>query len=108
MRDRHAGRGGNGVSEILTPDKALQTFEEREQLWRCSPFSRRRRVKSGSLPKGLQHVALHLKVGRDVSAGGGHRCMTEIISNHRNIDSRLQKRNRTTVSHDVWSDSAFS
>src|SRR5580658_9212 len=98
MRDRHAGRGGNGVSEILTPDKALQTFEEREQLWRCSPFSRRRRVKSGSLPKGLQHVALHLKVGRDVSAGGGHR----------NIDSRLQKRNRTTVSHDVWSDSAFS
>jgi hypothetical protein len=34
--------------------------------------------------------------------------MIEIISNHRNIDSRLQKGNRTTVSHDVWSDSTFS
>jgi hypothetical protein len=34
--------------------------------------------------------------------------MTEIISNHRNIDSRLQERNSTTVAHDVWSDSALS
>ena len=108
MRDRHASRGGNGVSGILTPDKASQTFEECEQLWRWPPLSRGRRVKPGSLPKGLQHVALHLKIGRNVSACGGHRCMTEIISNHRNIDSRLQKGNGTTVSHDVWSDSPLS
>ena len=101
-------RGGNVVGGILTPDKASQTFEECEQLWRWPPFSRGRRVKSGSLPKGLQHVALHLKIGRNVSACGGHRCMTEIISNHRNIDSRLQKGNGTTVSHDVWSDSPLS
>jgi len=101
-------QGGSGVSGMFTPDKASQTFEEREQFLRWPPFSRCRRVKSGSLPKGLQHVALHLKVGRDVSACGGHRCMTEIISDHRHIDSRLQKGNGTTVSHDVWSDSPLS
>jgi hypothetical protein len=61
---RYAGRGGNGVSEILTPDKASQTFEEREQLGRWPPLSWGRRVKPGALPKGLQHLAFHLKVGR--------------------------------------------
>ena len=34
--------------------------------------------------------------------------MTEIIANHRNIYTCLQKGNRATVSHDVWGDSAFS
>ena len=109
MRDSaRQAEAGNGVSGMLTPDKASQTFEECEQLWRWPPLSRSRRVKPGSLPKGLQHLALHLKIGRNVSACGGHRCMTEIIANHRNIDTRLQKRNGTTVSHDVWSDSALS
>jgi transposase len=61
---RYAGRGGNGVSGILTPDKASQTFEEREQLGRWPPLSWGRRVKPGALPKGLQHLAFHLKVGR--------------------------------------------
>src|SRR5271165_6335536 len=99
MRDRHASRGGNGVSGILTPDKASQTFEECEQLWRWPPLSRGRRVKTGSLPKGLQHVALHLKIGRNVSACGGHRCMTEIISDHQVLHaildaSRMRKLSR--------------
>ena len=101
-------QGGSGVSGMFTPDKASQAFEEREQFRRWPPFSRCRRVKPGSLPKGLEHIAFHLKIGRNVSARGGHRCMTEVISNHRNIDSRLQKGNGTTVSHDVWSDSALS
>ena len=34
--------------------------------------------------------------------------MTEIIANHRDIHTRLQKRNRTTVAHDVGSDFALS
>jgi transposase len=75
-------QGGSGVSGMFTPDKASQAFEEREQFRRWPPFSRCRRVKPGSLPKGLEHIALHLKIGRNVSARGGHRCMTEVISNH--------------------------
>jgi rubredoxin len=102
------GRDGSGVSGTLTPDKASQAFEEREQLGRWPPFSRCRGVESRSPPECLQHVALHLKIGRNVSACGGHRCMAEVISNHRNIDPCLQKGNGTTVSHDVWSDSALS
>ena len=102
------GRDGSGVSGTLTPDKASQTFEEREQFRRWPPFSRRRGVESGSPPECLQHVALHLKIGRNVSACGGHRCMAEVISYHRNIDPCLQKGNGTTVPHDVWSDSALS
>jgi hypothetical protein len=75
-------QGGSGVSGMFTPDKASQAFEEREQFRRRPPFSGCRRVKPGSPPKGLEHVALHLKIGRNVSARGGHRCMTEVISNH--------------------------
>jgi transposase len=102
------GRDGSGVSGTLTPDKASQAFEEREQFRRWPPLSRRRGVESRSPPECLQHIALHLKIGRNVSACHGHRCMAEVISNHRNIDPCLQKGNGTTVSHDVWSDSALS
>jgi len=91
------GRDGSGVSGTFIPDKASQAFEEREQFRRWPPFSRRRGVESRSPPECLQHVALHLKIGRDVSACGGHRCMAEVISNHRNIDPRLQKGDGTTV-----------
>jgi transposase len=102
------GRDGSGVIGTLTPDKASQAFEKREQFRRWPPFSRRRGVESRPPPECLQHVALHLKIGRDVSACGGHGCMAEVISNHRNIDPCLQKGNGTTVSHDVWSYSALS
>lgn len=34
--------------------------------------------------------------------------MTEIIANHRNADTRLQKCDRTAVAHNMWADPAFS
>jgi hypothetical protein len=62
------GRDGSGVSGTFTPDKASQAFEEREQFRRWPPFSRRRGVESRSPPECLQHVALHLKIGRKVAS----------------------------------------
>src|SRR5580658_5434481 len=56
------GRDGSGVIGTLTPDKASQAFEKREQFRRWPPFSRRRGVESRPPPECLQHVALHLKI----------------------------------------------
>ena len=53
-------------------------------------FSRSHRVKPCSLPESLQNLTLHLQVGRDIAACCCHRCMTEIIANHRDIHTRLQ------------------
>ena len=108
MQERHSTRSGTGMDRACTPDKVLQAFEVCEQFGRWSPSLRSLGNKPGSLPESLKHLALHLKVGYDVAARRGDRCMTEIVTNHGNIDARLQKRNRATVTHDVWGDPPFS
>jgi hypothetical protein len=53
------------------------------------------------LPEGLQRLALHLQVRRQVSAGGGDTGMTKIVANHGHITPRLQQCHRATVAQDV-------
>ena len=61
-----------------------------------------------SLPKSFKDLTLHLQVGCNIAARGGHRCMTEIITNHRNIHTSLQKCNRATMPHHMWRHMALS
>ena len=98
------GRKEIELNAARTPDKISETVEEREQLWRWPPSFRGDRAKPCSFPKSLKNFTLYLKVGRDVAARGGNRCVAEIITNHRNIHTRLKECNRTTMPHHVWSD----
>src|ERR1700746_2710139 len=96
-----------GMAAHHTPDKALKIFKECKQLGGWPPFFERCKAEPGSLPESLKDVTLHLQVGGDVAARGGHRCVAKIIANHGNIYTCLQKCNRTAVPHDMWRDTTF-
>ena len=82
--------------------KQMLVIEEVCKKYACACTVRtatKARVKPGPLPEGLEDVAFHLKVGCDVPAGGGYRCMAEIVANHRNVATSLEERNGATVAH---------
>ena len=76
------------------PDRNASLREALVELARQKPRYGYRRpppprclgIQPGLLADGFQYVAFHPEVGCDVSAGRGHRCMTEIIANHADID----------------------
>ena len=100
-------RGGvTKALSVRTLQITSQRLEEGEQLRRRLPFSRASRCEAGSLPERVQYFLFHLQIRRDVTAGGADGGVTKIVTNHRDIDPGLKKRDRTTVSKHVRGHSA--
>ena len=53
------------------------------------------------MPKRIQRMAFHLKVGFDVASRCGDARVTQIISYHGEVSPRLKKSNSATVPHDM-------
>ena len=83
-----------------TPDKS-ESLEKGHQLWRRVPFSGSTCSEASPLPEGIEYLAFHLQVRRDIATGCADRRVPKEVSNHRHIDARLQKGHRATVAEHV-------
>ena len=67
------------------------------EFGRGSPSGGRVSLKACALPESFKGFAFHFKVRGDITAGRSHRGMTEIIANHRDINTPLKEGNTTGV-----------
>ena len=74
-----------------------ERLQEREQVRLGLPGLGLGRLDPRMLPEGLQRIALHLQICRDVSAGGGHAGMAEIVADDGHVGAGLEQRHRATV-----------
>jgi len=82
-----------------TQDKKQESkrLKERQEIWLGCPWVGRMRLDAGVFPEGLQGVALHTEVYRQVSAGRCQTRMAEIVANRHQVRPGLQERRGTTV-----------
>ena len=89
-----------------TQDKKQESkrLKERQEIWLRCPRLGRIRLDAGVFPEGLQGVALHLEVYRQVSAGRCQARVAEIVANRHQVGPGLQERRGTTVTQHVRGD----
>jgi transposase len=94
------GRGDRRAPLRISTARS-QRLEEAKKIGLRRPSRPRAAHETGPFPERVEDVTLHREVARHVAAGRRDARVAEIISDHGDVDARLEKRDGAAVAKDV-------